>query len=222
MVDIRHGGQGAALLSLILQGVDPREAGLAYAKSVPAYDERPGIDMKRIRGRSVTRNLIRDAALRIEGSYDLEIDWIQQVDACVVAEETAGRVDPDQAIRLEKACRQAGISRLIGMANDPPFVALGEAIYSVRPTTVSLGKFDLEMAGVNAVLFDPMSSVTLLATVDDYSLLAGPREFVLTYQPAEDEALERFREFAKGQVSELRPAALRALSMFQRFRPASG
>lgn len=61
--------------------------------------------------------------------------------------------------------------------------------------------------------------VALLATVDDFSILAGPGSFVLNYQPDIDDALEEFAAFVRDQDVELRPAAQRALDTFRHFRP---
>ncbi|TDP99258.1 MULTISPECIES: hypothetical protein [unclassified Leifsonia] len=156
---------------------------------------------------------LRDAAA--DGPYDLRAEWLSATGSFVLAQEAASRIDPDQIERIIRASAVHGIGGYIAVSNDDAFVDPTTMAFEVDVTQSELHACSDEFFGLNMMLLAPDHAVALLSTVDDYSILAGPRAFILGYEPDIDRALEEFRSFALQQIESLRPAALRALETFE-------
>lgn len=152
-----------------------------------------------------------------QGPYGVDEGWIKRTGSAVAAQESSGRLDPDIAARFAFASSQSRISDFVGLVNDPDFVEPGGLALRVEPSILGLAKFDSEFFGLNAALVNPEHGVALLATVDDFSILVGPRSFVADFEPNPVAALNDFREFVHLQDRVLRPVAARALTLFERY-----
>ena len=137
----------------------------------------------------------------------------------LIAFEVSQRVDEDVAASLVRAARRCGIDHFFGVVNDDHFVKPESMAFTVALTVEDLEKFSQELVGLNAVLVHPGSPVFLLATVDDYSVLAASSSFITEYEPDPRHAIEEFRGHAMTQDPALRPVALRALDLFERYGP---
>jgi len=160
---------------------------------------------------------LRDAAA--DGPYDLRAEWLSATGSSVLAQEAVSRIDPGQIERIVRASAVQGIGRYVAVSNDDVFVDPTTMAFDVDVTQSDLDACSEEFFGLNMMLVAPDHAVALLSTVDDYSILAGPRAFILSYEPDIDRALEEFRSFASEQVEDLRPAALRALETWERHLP---
>lgn len=179
--------------------------------------------MRRIRSRRFREIVESERLRRVDGAVGLDEGWVVASGAAVIAVETVGRIDDDQAPRFAAACRQAGIDVLIGVANDSVFgpVTLIPGI-RVETTAQGLQRFDRFFIGGDAVLMHMNSSLTWLGTANDFAIVAGPADLLLTFEPRPSRALGEFREFATTQMDMLRPSALRALELFERYAPGEG
>lgn len=160
---------------------------------------------------------LRDAAA--DGPYDLRTEWLSASGSSVLAQEAVSRIDPGQIERIVRASALCGISQYEVVSNDDPFVNPESMAFEVGANEIDLEACSEEFFGINMMLLAPHHGIALLSTVDDYSILAGPSAFILSYDPEIDRALDEFRLFAIHQVEDLRPAALRALGTFERFMP---
>ncbi|MGO4534839.1 hypothetical protein [Leifsonia sp. 2MCAF36] len=143
--------------------------------------------------------------------------WVANHGCRVVAQESARLIDEDDAVRLERAAKECGVSRLLAVVNDDHFIDPTELVFSVKPTVAELMECNVALVGLNAVLFSERASVGLVATVDDFSVLAAPPQFARIFEPDPSNALSEFRAFAMTQPRELRPAAVRALRLFEKY-----
>ena len=159
---------------------------------------------------------------RVDGAYGLDENWIRSVGASVIAQETIGRIDEDQALRFVEVCGIAGVRTLIGVANDDlvPGAKLVPAM-SVKPTVKDIVAFDRWFVGGNALLYHPDSSLTWLGTNNDFAIFAGRSGLLSRYEPALSASIDQFRDFATTHLEVLRPTALRALDLYERFRPGA-
>ena len=175
--------------------------------------------MKRITRRSETLHYVAQRDEIAVGPYDLRESWLAATGARVIAQEAAARMDPEQITRLVAAAGSAQVSGFVAIANDDHFVDPREMVFAVEATVTDLALCGSEFFGLNLLLMAFDERIALLATVDDYSILAGPSSFVRSYQPDADEALEEFAAFVREQDPELQPAAQRALHTFRQYGP---
>jgi hypothetical protein len=165
--------------------------------------------------RRVTNSIVVQRALLArstvaDGSVDLSSSWLEAADRVTIAEESGALLDPEDTPRLREALHRVGVDHLLAISNEP---LMDEVLtYELLTSVEDLNALSSELAGINTVLVPSKNlDVAILCTVDDFRLVAGAREFVLSYVDDATAARTAFIEFANNhEVPELQAALQRA------------
>jgi hypothetical protein len=111
----------------------------------------------------------------VEEPAHLNLGWLSEEKWIVVPRESAGHFDDSFADSLSEAFTKMGCSLVFAITTE----AVGEPIcYSVTNCKKGLVAVSLKLAPFNFTLMPADRSAGMLCTVHDYSLIAGPMEFV--------------------------------------------
>ena len=146
-----------------------------------------------------------------DGPADLNASWLAEAeDRRAIAEESGALLDPEDSQRLEAALHRVGVHGLLAISNDPLMVE--DLVYELEASASDLDALSWAFGEMNLLLIAAQGpELAVLCTVDDFRLVAGSRDFVLSYVPDPVAAREAFLDFVEThQVEELKPLLWRA------------
>lgn len=115
-------------------------------------------------------------AAAVESNLDVRGDWLAQGDRIAVLIPNSGHFSQEQAERIASAMRSCGHGHCFGAdVEDMPKI---EGRWRVSATTDDLLAFSQETAVVSSALTPEDGSFLILCTFDNYSIVAGSRQFV--------------------------------------------
>lgn len=157
---------------------------------------------------ATTRYAIRARQEIADGPGDLSSVWLTD-GRVAIAEESGALLDPGDTSRLQNALELANVEELIAISNDP--LLDQDQVFELRSVATEMDALSWEMAGINTLLIPKRSlELAILCTVDDFRLVAGPREFVLSYAGDAVASRRRFVDFLEGHFEAMQPVLRRA------------
>jgi len=143
------------------------------------------------------------------GPNDLHEAWLDNGKRVAIPEVTGGHLDPDHCQRLVSVLNRAGEDSLIAITNDP--LVDDDEVYELSAHEDDLSTFSWELAGLDALLLPRTGTeFAVVCSVDDFHLVAGPRQFVIDYVGDLSAARTEFLEAIETHFDLMQPTLRKA------------